>query len=231
MSVTQSEHPENQPDTTTRPRVDSSGGTTGAEHQITFDGSNQACEIAKELAKLLHCSPDDFGYGNEEGKPIEILMEETIIECALAVAHLKLGLLLPPRPAEEVSVPPESVQPEEETIILPDRETTVVLRPADYTLEVRRGDVRGAIHIDASQPRSLFSVGIQVDNVATQLDSYTEPRPAFDALMAQLARAADVKDANRSRETAEAEERAVIAKRREEAWYLLERFGSSLKGG
>ena len=181
---------------------------------------------------MSHCSPDDFGYGNEEGKPVEIFMEETIIECALAVAHLKLGLLLPPRPAEEVSVPPESVQPEEATIILPDRETTVVLRPADYTLEVRRGDVRGSIHIDASQPRSLFSVGIQVDNVATQVGSYAKPRPAFDVLVAQLTRAADVKDANRSREeTAEAEERAVIAKRREEAWYLLERFGSSLKGG
>lgn len=226
MSAPQSQHPEHQPGTTTRPRVDSSGGTMGAEHRISFDGSNQAREVAKELAKLLCCSPEDFGYGNQEGKPIEILMEETIIECALAVAHLKLGLLLPPRPAEDVSV-----QPEEETIVLPDGETTVVLRPADHTFEVRRGDVRGSIYIDASQPRSLFSVGIQVDNVATQLDSYAEPRPAFDALVARMARAAGVRDAKRSRETVEAEERAVIAKRREEAWELLERFGSSLKGG
>ena len=225
MSVTESQYTENQPGTPTRPRVDSSGATMGAEHQITFDGSNQAREVAKELAKLLYCSPDDFGYDNQEGKPIEILMEETIIECALAIAHLKLGLLLPRRPAEEVSV-----QPEEETIILPDGETTVMLRPADHALEVRHRGVRGSIHIDASQPRSLFSVGIQVDNVATQLDTYAEPRPAFDALIARLATAADGRDAKRSRETAEAEERAVIARRREEAWDRLQRFGSSLKG-
>ena len=193
----------------------------GARHQITFDDSNQAREVAKALANLLCCSPDDFGYGARQGKPVEILMEETIIECALAIAHLTLRLPLPPRPAEKVSATPD-----EETVFLPDGET-VVLRPADHTLEVRRGDIRGSIYIDGSQPQSPFSVGIQVDNVATQVGSFAEPQPAFDALVARLAGAQKMRGAKRSREEAEAIERAAIAKRREEAWEQLRRFLSS----
>ena len=227
MSPVQTDYPENhRPTTTTRPRVDSVFSTSGADQRITFDDSSQARQVADELAKLLCCSPDDFGYGDREGRPIEISIEETIIECALAIAHMRLRLPLPSLPPAEV---PDQPPNRDETITLPDGETTVVLRPADQTLEIRRGDVYGSIHIDASQPRPSFSIGIQIGNTGRSLDSYPEPETAFNALIAQVDRAPSVKATRQRKERAEAAERAAIAQRREDAWELLERFGRSLR--
>ena len=208
---------------TTRPRVKSGACHYAEEVRVAFEDCKDARAVADELARLLDCSPTDFGYGEQEGTPVDICVEDAIIECALAIAHLKLSLPLPRRPAEEI--PPRP--PGEEAITLPDGETTVVLRPGDHTLEARRGDVYGSINIDPSRPQAPYGVGIQVDNVATHLNSYADPKLAFDALIAKMAGAADAAAARRRRETVEKSERAVIAERRDEAWDRLRRFVSS----
>ena len=82
---------------TTRPTVESDTVMEGGAFKITFEDDERAKDVAMELARLLGCSPDDFGYGTKEGRPLPISIEETIIECALAIAHLRLRYPLPPR--------------------------------------------------------------------------------------------------------------------------------------
>lgn len=82
---------------TTRPTVESTTFMEGGTFKITFEDHERANHVAMELAKLLCCSPDDFGYGAKEGRPLLIAIEKTIIECALALAHLRLQYPLPPR--------------------------------------------------------------------------------------------------------------------------------------
>ena len=82
---------------TTRPTVESDTVMEGGAFKITFEDDERAKDVAMELAKLLGCLPDDFGYGAKEGRPLPISIEETIIECALAIAHLRLRYPLPPR--------------------------------------------------------------------------------------------------------------------------------------
>ena len=81
---------------TTRPTVESDAFMEGGAFKITFDDDERAKDVAMELARLLGCSPDDFGYGAKEGRPVPISIEEAIIECALTVAHLRLRYPLPP---------------------------------------------------------------------------------------------------------------------------------------
>ena len=87
---------------TTRPKVTAGVTEIGSARRIVFDDTERARGVARQLAALLGCSPDDFGYGEQPGKPIEIEIEieDTIIECALAIAHLCEGLPLRPRPAD-----------------------------------------------------------------------------------------------------------------------------------
>ena len=103
---------------TTRPRVESDTFTEGGAFTITFEDDQRAKHVAMELAQLLGCSPDDFGYGEKEGKPLPISIEEMIIECAIAIAHLRLRYPLPPQPAKRTV--PAATLDEEETISLPD---------------------------------------------------------------------------------------------------------------
>ena len=64
---------------TTRPRVESGTVMEGGAFKITFEDDERAKDVAMELAKLLGCSPDDLGYGEQEGKPVPISIEETIL--------------------------------------------------------------------------------------------------------------------------------------------------------
>ena len=207
---------------TSRPRVESR--SSGEEFRIAFDDDKRARDVAEELAQLLFCSPDDFAYGDREGKAVYICAEDTIIECAIAIAHLRLGYPLPPRPARESAATPDE---ESDTIGLPDGKT-VTLKAADHTLVVEHEGVLGSIYIDLSGPQVRYGVGIQVGNVATNLNSYAEPKPAFDALLSALASAAERAAASPQRDITS--ERAVSARRRDEAWDELCRFVSSLSG-
>ena len=208
---------------TTRPKVESDTLMEGGAFTITFEDDQRAKDVGMELAKLLGCSADDFGYGEKEGKPLPISIEETIIECALAIAHLRLNYPLPPQPAKRIV--PAATPDEEETIGLPDGKT-VTLRPADHTLVVEHEGVSGSIHIDLAQPQLPYGVGIQVGSEATNLNSYAEPKPAFDALLRALASATERARAAPQRDIAS--EKAVSARRRDEAWDALYRFVSSL---
>ena len=80
----------------TRPRLESHFAYDGGDFEITFEDDERARNVARELAKLLDCSPDDFGYGEQNGQPVNVLLTRTIIECALAIAHLKLAYPLVP---------------------------------------------------------------------------------------------------------------------------------------
>ena len=87
---------------TTRPTVESDTFMEGGAFKITFEDDERAKDVAVELARLLGCSPEDFGYGGaKEGSLVPISIEEAIIECALAVAHLRLQYPLPPRTTQD----------------------------------------------------------------------------------------------------------------------------------
>ena len=207
---------------TSRPKVES---RSDGKFRIAFDDDKRARDVAVELARLLFCSPDDFACGDREGKPIYICAEDTIIECALAIAHLRLRYPLPPQPIQEnAAVAPNE---ERETISLPDGKT-VTLRSADHTLVVEHEGVWGSIRIDLSQLKLPYGVGIQVGTEATNLNSYAEPKLAFDALLSALASA--TKRAPAAPQKDIASEKAVSAKRREAAWNELCHFMSSLSG-
>ena len=60
---------------TTRPTVESDAFMEGGAFKITFDDDERAKDVAMELARLLGCSPDDFGYGAKEGRPVPISIE------------------------------------------------------------------------------------------------------------------------------------------------------------
>ncbi len=100
MSAVQTSYDRPKP-SSTRPRVDMSTVTGTAEVTISFDDSRKSREVAVELARLLGCSPEDFGYGEQAGKPVSFDLEEALVELALTIAHLKCRLWLPPK-AEDV---------------------------------------------------------------------------------------------------------------------------------
>ena len=87
----------------TRPRVEREGDTdSGGGLKITFDDHPRVPEVAAEIARLLGVSPEEFGYGDKAAKPIEIVLEKAIIECAITLAHLRLREYLPLKGKEDL---------------------------------------------------------------------------------------------------------------------------------